>query len=117
MTEKLSFELSHADLPAPRLPEAGVPAAAPPPEHLRRRRAPSLPRLSEPEIMRHYSRLAFAQLLDLGAVLPARGCTMKYNPVVNEQVVGMPGFAALHPTSRRTQSRARSSCCGAWSRR
>ncbi len=97
MTEKLSFELSHADLPAPRLPEAGVPAAAPPPEHLRRRRAPSLPRLSEPEIMRHYSRLASLNFSISEQFYPLGSCTMKYNPVVNEQVVGMPGFAALHP--------------------
>lgn len=97
MTEKLSFERSHAELPAPRLPEAGVPAGAPLPEALRRRRAPNLPRLSEPEIMRHYSRLASLNFSISEQFYPLGSCTMKYNPVVNEQVVTMPGFAALHP--------------------
>ncbi|MBO0706828.1 MAG: aminomethyl-transferring glycine dehydrogenase subunit GcvPB [Candidatus Dormibacteraeota bacterium] len=97
MTEKLSFEQSHAELPAPRLPEAGVPAGAPLPEALRRRRAPNLPRLSEPEIMRHYSRLASLNFSISEQFYPLGSCTMKYNPVVNEQVVTMPGFAALHP--------------------
>ncbi len=97
MTEKLSFEKSHAGLPAPRLPEAGVPPGAGLPEALRRRRAPNLPRLSEPEIMRHYSRLAALNFSISEQFYPLGSCTMKYNPVVNEQVVTMPGFAALHP--------------------
>ncbi len=97
MTEKLSFEMSHADLPAPRLPESGVPAGAPLPRNLRRRQAPSLPRLSEPEIMRHYGRLASLNFSISEQFYPLGSCTMKYNPVLNEQVVAMPGFAALHP--------------------
>ena len=61
MTEPLSFELSRPAVDPPRLPEADVAGPAPadvlPPEALRAK-APGLPRLSEPEIMRHYSRLA-----------------------------------------------------------
>ncbi|MBO0703455.1 MAG: aminomethyl-transferring glycine dehydrogenase subunit GcvPB [Candidatus Dormibacteraeota bacterium] len=97
MTEKLSFERSHAELPAPRLPEPGVPAATPLPDALRRRRPPSLPRLSEPEIMRHYSRLASLNFSISEQFYPLGSCTMKYNPVVNEQMAATPGFAALHP--------------------
>jgi len=31
---------------------------------------------------------------------PLGSCTMKYNPVVNEAVARLPGFAALHPRAR-----------------
>lgn len=97
MTEKLSFEKSHAALPGPRLPTAGVPPAPALPGSLLRRRPPHLPRLSEPEIMRHYSRLASLNFSISEEFYPLGSCTMKYNPVVNEQVAAMPGFAALHP--------------------
>ena len=97
MTEPLSFEKSHAALPPPRLPEAGVSTDANLPEGLRRRRPPRLPRLSEPELMRHYSRLASMNYSISEEFYPLGSCTMKYNPVANEQAVGLPGFAGLHP--------------------
>ncbi|MGH7922716.1 MAG: aminomethyl-transferring glycine dehydrogenase subunit GcvPB [Candidatus Dormibacteraceae bacterium] len=97
MTERLSFEKSHPSLPGPRLPEAGVATRATLPVHLRRRRAPDLPRLPEPEIMRHYSRLASLNFSISEQFYPLGSCTMKYNPVVNEQAAALPGFAALHP--------------------
>ena len=60
MREPLSFELSRPAVDPPRLPDAEVAGPVPsdllPPEALRAR-PPGLPRLSEPEIMRHYSRM------------------------------------------------------------
>ncbi|MBO0689648.1 MAG: aminomethyl-transferring glycine dehydrogenase subunit GcvPB [Candidatus Dormibacteraeota bacterium] len=97
MTEPLSFEKSHATLPPPRLPDAGVKAGATVPEHLRRRTPPRLPRLSEPELMRHYSRLASMNYSISEEFYPLGSCTMKYNPVANEEAAGLPGFAGLHP--------------------
>ncbi|MEP7105415.1 MAG: aminomethyl-transferring glycine dehydrogenase subunit GcvPB, partial [Chloroflexota bacterium] len=100
MSEPLSFELSRPGLPGPRLPAAGVKGAAPEaalPAHLRRRQAPELPRLSEPEIMRHYSRLASLNYSISENFYPLGSCTMKYNPVANEAAAQLPGFAFLHP--------------------
>ena len=96
MTEPLSFELSRA-LPPPRLPEAGVSSSAQLPDELRRRRPPALPRLSEPEIMRHYSRLASLNYSISEQFYPLGSCTMKYNPVANEEAARLEGFAGLHP--------------------
>ncbi len=100
MSEPLSFELSRPGLPGPRLPAAGVsgaPAEQPLPAALRRRRQPQLPRLSEPEIMRHYSRLASLNYSISENFYPLGSCTMKYNPVANEVAAQLPGFAYLHP--------------------
>src|SRR5262245_38397934 len=97
MTEQLSFEKTRPSLPPPRLPEAGVWARAQLPAGLRRRRPPALPRLSEPEIMRHYSRLASMNYSISEQFYPLGSCTMKYNPVVDEEAARLEGFAALHP--------------------
>jgi glycine cleavage system P protein (glycine dehydrogenase) subunit 2 len=97
MTEPLSFEKSRASLPGPRLPAAGVETTAALPEAHRRRRPPALPRLSEPEIMRHYSRLASMNYSISEQFYPLGSCTMKYNPVLNEEAARLPGFAGLHP--------------------
>jgi glycine dehydrogenase subunit 2 len=100
MTEPLSFELSRSGRPTPRLPEAGVPAQssqAALPRGVRRRSTPRLPALSEPEIMRHYSRLASLNYSISENFYPLGSCTMKYNPVANEQAARIPGFAGLHP--------------------
>ena len=58
---------------------------------------PLLPRVSEPEIARHFARLAQDNYnLDAG-FCPLGSCTMKYNPKVQEFVAAMPGWALLHP--------------------
>ena len=62
------------------------------------REAPiGLPGLSEPEAVRHYTRLSRQNYaIDLG-VFPLGSCTMKHNPRLNEKVARMPGFADIHP--------------------
>jgi len=100
MTELLSFELSRPGAHAPRLPEAGVTAPAPAdvlPKEALRAQPPDLPRLSEPEVMRHYSRLASLNYSISEQFYPLGSCTMKYNPVANEAAAALPGFAGLHP--------------------
>jgi len=100
MTELLSFEKSRPSAGAPRLPESGLsgpkPSQALPADQLRAKE-PALPRLSEPEIMRHYSRLASMNYSISEQFYPLGSCTMKYNPVLNETVAALPGFAGLHP--------------------
>jgi glycine cleavage system P protein (glycine dehydrogenase) subunit 2 len=97
VTEELTFEKSHPSAPPPRLPESGVEAAPRLPANLLRKRPPALPRLSEPEVMRHYSRLASLNYSISENFYPLGSCTMKYNPVANEQAARLPGFAELHP--------------------
>ena len=59
--------------------------------------APLLPGLSEPEAVRHYTRLSRQNYaIDLGP-FPLGSCTMKHNPRLNEKVARMPGFADIHP--------------------
>jgi glycine dehydrogenase subunit 2 len=100
VTEPLSYEKSRPGLKAPRLPQAGVPgpdAEAALPRRALRERPADLPRLSEPELMRHYSRLASLNYSISENFYPLGSCTMKYNPVANEQAARLPGFAWLHP--------------------
>src|SRR5215469_14828928 len=55
------------------------------------------PELSKPQVVRHFLRLSqlnFGQALQF---YPLGSCTMKYNPVVNDELATLGGFAALHP--------------------
>ena len=62
-----------------------------------RKAAPALPGLSEPETVRHYTRLSRQNYaIDLGP-FPLGSCTMKHNPRLNEKVARLPGFADVHP--------------------
>jgi glycine dehydrogenase subunit 2 len=74
-------------------PAEPLPALA---RHLRSQIA-ALPGLSEPETVRHYTRLSRQNYaIDLGP-FPLGSCTMKHNPRLNEKVARLPGFADLHP--------------------
>ena len=56
-----------------------------------------LPGLSEPEAVRHYTRLSRQNYaIDLG-LFPLGSCTMKHNPRLNEKTARLPGFADIHP--------------------
>jgi glycine dehydrogenase subunit 2 len=56
-----------------------------------------LPGLSEPEVVRHYTRLSQKNYsIDTG-LYPLGSCTMKHNPRLNEKMARLPGFADIHP--------------------
>ncbi len=100
MTEPLLFEAGSAARQGPRVPPAGVPA--PPleeliPRELRRAQPVEIPSLSEPEVARHFGRLARLNHSIHQGIYPLGSCTMKYNPTVNERVARFEGFAGLHP--------------------
>ncbi|MCJ8190178.1 aminomethyl-transferring glycine dehydrogenase subunit GcvPB [Sphingomicrobium aestuariivivum] len=62
-----------------------------------RKGAIGLPGLTEPETVRHYTRLSRQNYaIDLG-LFPLGSCTMKHNPRLNEKIARMPGFADVHP--------------------
>ncbi len=64
---------------------------------LERSRPIGLPGLSEPETVRHYTRLSRQNYaIDLG-LFPLGSCTMKHNPRLNEKMARLPGFADVHP--------------------
>ena len=64
---------------------------------LHRTKAIGLPGLSEPETVRHYTRLSRQNYaIDLG-FFPLGSCTMKHNPRLNEKIARMKGFADIHP--------------------
>ncbi|HYJ29736.1 MAG TPA: aminomethyl-transferring glycine dehydrogenase subunit GcvPB [Allosphingosinicella sp.] len=64
---------------------------------LARREPIGLPGLSEPQAVRHYTRLSRQNYaIDLG-LFPLGSCTMKHNPRLCEKVARMPGFADIHP--------------------
>jgi len=56
-----------------------------------------LPEVSELDVVRHFTRLSQWNLSAATTLYPLGSCTMKYNPVVHEAVVRLPGFADLHP--------------------
>jgi len=64
---------------------------------LQRKRPIGLAGLSEPQAVRHYTRLSRQNYaIDLG-LFPLGSCTMKHNPRLNEKVARLPGFADVHP--------------------
>jgi glycine cleavage system P protein (glycine dehydrogenase) subunit 2 len=93
---KLIFEKSQPGRRAGELPHNELPPADIPTE-LRRREAPRLPEIAEPEIVRHFTELSTRNFgIDTG-FYPLGSCTMKYNPRVNERLAMLPGFRDLHP--------------------
>ena len=56
-----------------------------------------LPEVSELEVLRHFVRLSQWNYSAATTFYPLGSCTMKYNPVVNEEIARLPGFAGLHP--------------------
>lgn len=58
----------------------------------------NLPEVSEPEVVRHFTRLSTWNYgIDLG-FYPLGSCTMKYNPRINEEIAQNPYFLNLHPS-------------------
>ncbi|MDA0878430.1 MAG: aminomethyl-transferring glycine dehydrogenase subunit GcvPB [archaeon] len=79
--------------PAPLLAEEDLPLAS----GLLRSALPRWPRLSEPEMVRHYTGLSRKNFgIDTG-FYPLGSCTMKHNPRVNEVIAQMPGICDVHP--------------------
>ena len=74
------------DVPAQELPDGGV-----------LRDDLVLPELTEPEIVRYFTLLSQLNFSIDTNFYPLGSCTMKYNPKVDDEMAGLPGFAALHP--------------------
>jgi glycine dehydrogenase subunit 2 len=68
-----------------------------PPELRREDDLHGFPEVGELEVLRHFLRLSQWNYSAATTMYPLGSCTMKYNPVVNEQLARLPGFANLHP--------------------
>ncbi len=93
--EPLIFEQDSPGLCGVDLPE-------PPPFHARlggleRQGAIGLPGLSEPQVIRHFTRLSQKNYAIDAGLYPLGSCTMKHNPRLNEKLARLPGFADIHP--------------------
>ena len=67
------------------------------PDSLKRKTPLNLPRVSEVEIVNHYTRLSEMNYgVDLG-FYPLGSCTMKYNPKLNEQLAAVDKATNVHP--------------------
>jgi glycine dehydrogenase subunit 2 len=64
---------------------------------LERTRPIGLPGLSEPEVVRHFTRLSQKNYGIDSGMYPLGSCTMKHNPRLNEKLARLPGFADIHP--------------------
>ncbi|MEO0057185.1 MAG: hypothetical protein RIT17_631, partial [Pseudomonadota bacterium] len=96
LEEPLLFEIGRADVTGVDLPPVD-PQAPTRLGGLARSDAIGLVGLTEPETVRHYTRLSRQNYgIDLG-FFPLGSCTMKHNPRLNEKMARLPGFADIHP--------------------
>ena len=95
LEEPLIFEIGHRETTGVDLPD--IEQGANRLGGMERTAPMGIPGLSEPETIRHYTRLSRQNYaIDLG-LFPLGSCTMKHNPRLNEKVARMPGFADVHP--------------------
>lgn len=100
LDEPLIFERGSVGRVGYSLPEDDIPArdlACDLPGALCRETLLEFPEVSEGEVVRHFTRLSQWNFSAATTLYPLGSCTMKYNPVINEVVARLPGFAQLHP--------------------
>jgi glycine dehydrogenase subunit 2 len=93
--EPLIFEMGVEGRVGVDLPD--VPEHTPRLGKVKPRSEVGLPDLSEPQMVRHYTRLSQKNYGIDSAFYPLGSCTMKHNPRLNEKMARLPGFADIHP--------------------
>jgi glycine dehydrogenase subunit 2 len=93
--EPLLWEIGATGRTAFSVPEHEVPAQAVDESLIHM--GPDFPDLSEPEIVRHYTRLSQWNFSVDSGMYPLGSCTMKYNPKTNERQASLAGIAQAHP--------------------
>ena len=93
---KLIFELSRPGCRGFHLPDNPF-GNYPITNELKRANDAQLPECDEVTVVRHYTNHGGNNFGVDNGFYPLGSCTMKYNPVINEEVAGMPAFAGLHP--------------------
>lgn len=92
----LIFELSHPGRRGYTLPENRFGDYTPDAQVLRANDA-EMPECDEMTVVRHYTNHSENNFGVNNGFYPLGSCTMKYNPVINEEIASMPRFAGLHP--------------------
>jgi glycine dehydrogenase subunit 2 len=109
MTEQLIFERSrpgrrsYAQAPLADVGN-GIPA------EYRRTDAPTLPEVSELQVVRHFTRLSQQNFSIDTHFYPLGSCTMKYNPRACNSLAMLPGFASRHPLGPSTHGQGFLEC-------
>lgn len=91
------FELSGRGKIGVNLPQIDVPQSELPADLLRTDDLAGLPELTEPEVIRHYTRISQRNFAIDTTMVSLGSCTMKYNSKLHEEAARLPGFAAAHP--------------------
>ena len=94
--EKLIFEMHNEGCSGVDLPEP-APIDLDRMGGVAKRGAFGLPDLSEPQVVRHYTRLSQKNYGIDSGFYPLGSCTMKHNPRLSEKVARLPGLSDLHP--------------------
>ncbi len=97
LDEPLIFERSAPGRCGWSVPAPGDDDGPPLPPELRRQDLTGFPEVSEPDVVRHFTRLSQWNLCAATTLYPLGSCTMKYNPVLHEGLARLPGFSHLHP--------------------
>jgi glycine dehydrogenase subunit 2 len=103
LREPLIFELSRPGRHAASQFPPTTPGAAAVPAHLRRTAPPSLPAVSELQVVRHFTRLSQMNFSIDTHFYPLGSCTMKYNPKACNTYAMLPEFLARHPLAPEPQ--------------
>jgi len=77
--------------------DEGTERVDPLPEELVRTDLEGFPEMSEPDVVRHFTRLSQWNLCAATTLYPLGSCTMKHNPLLGEGLARLPGFSGLHP--------------------
>ena len=109
MDDQLIFERSCAGRHAFSQVPAGA-AGGDVPATFRRSDAPTLPEVSELQVVRHYTRLSQLNFSIDTHFYPLGSCTMKYNPRICNSLALLPGFAARHPLATESHGQGFLAC-------
>src|SRR5262245_31199847 len=111
LDEGVIFERSSPGRRGVDLADAAADAEAALPAELVRGPIAGFPEVSEPEVLRHFLRLSQWNFGTATTFYPLGSCTMKYNPLTNEVVARLPGFAQLHPMTPDTLAQGALQLC------
>ncbi|MBI5286818.1 MAG: aminomethyl-transferring glycine dehydrogenase subunit GcvPB [Deltaproteobacteria bacterium] len=108
MDEPLIFEISSRGRKGIDIPSSDVGEVRPEeiiPKESLRDDIEGFPEVSEVDVVRHFIHLSQENFgVDTG-FYPLGSCTMKYNPMVNEDIARLPGFSKAHPYQPEAISR------------
>lgn len=80
------------------------------PETMLRKSKPTLPEVSELEVVRHYTQLSRRNFSIDTNFYPLGSCTMKYNPRGAHKLASLPGFLNRHPHAHLSKSQGFMQC-------